>query len=128
MDAPTKIYGTMKLHNAERAFVDIEKLIGYCLNFAHERGKHKARLFSAVLGITSNKAEELRTKLIKAARNCDAKPGREDQYGKRYVIDFKMTTAQGQAKVRSTWIIRRHEDFARLTSCYILKKKEPHND
>ena len=118
----------MKLLNAERAFVDIEKLIGYCLNFAHERGKHKARLFSTVLGLTSDNAEELRRTLIKAARNCDAELGREDQYGKRYVLDFKMTTAKGQAKVRSTWIIRSHEDFARLTSCYILKRKEPHND
>lgn len=118
----------MKLLNAEKAFVDIEKLISYCLNFAHERGKYKARVFSSVLGLTSDNAEELRRSLIKAARNCDAEPGSEDQYGKRYVIDFKITTAKGQAKVRSTWIIRSHEDFARLTSCYILKKKEPDND
>jgi hypothetical protein len=41
----------MKLPNAEKAFVDIEKLSGYCLNTAHERGKHKARLFSSVLGL-----------------------------------------------------------------------------
>ena len=80
--------------------------------------------------IDSDKAEELRVTLIKAARNCDAKIGREDQYGKRYVLDFKMTTAKGQAKVRSTWIIRSHEDFARLASCYVLKRKErnPENE
>lgn len=32
----------MKLPNAENAFVDIEKLRGYCLNLSHPRGKHKA--------------------------------------------------------------------------------------
>ncbi len=61
----------MKLPNAEKAFVDIEKLRGYCLNQFHERGKHKARLFSSILGFT--------------------------------------------------WIKYTHEDFVRLTSCYILK-------
>ena len=114
----------MKLPNAEKAFVDIEKLSGYCLNSAHDRGKHKARLFSSVLGLTSDNAEELRGTLLEAARNHDAETGGEDRYGKRYVIDFIITTEKGQAKVRSTWIIRSHEDFARLTSCYILKIKE----
>ena len=115
----------MKLPNAEKAFVDIEKLSGYCLNSAHDRGKHKARLFSSVLGLTSDNAEELRGTLLEAPRNHDAETVGEDRYGKRYVIDFTMTTEKGQAKVRSTWIIRSHEDFARLTSCYILKIKEP---
>jgi hypothetical protein len=40
----------MKLPNAERAFVDIEKLRGYCLNPYHIRGKNKARIFSSILG------------------------------------------------------------------------------
>jgi len=116
----------MKLPCAEKAFVDIEKLRGYCLNPAHERGKNKARLFSSVLGLTEDDAEGVKTRVLEAARNCEAEVGGEDQYGKRYVIDFTMATKKGQAKVRSTWIIRTHEDFARLTSCYILKRKEPY--
>ncbi|MDL1963865.1 MAG: hypothetical protein LWW98_05925 [Deltaproteobacteria bacterium] len=115
----------MKLPNAEKAFVDIEKLSGYCLNSAHDRGKHKARLFSSVLGLTSDNAEELRRTLLEAARNHDAETSRDDRYGKRYVIDLTIITEKGQAKVRSTWIIQTHEKFARLTSCYILKRKEP---
>ena len=115
----------MKLPNAEKAFVDIEKLSGYCLNSVHDRGKHKARLFSSVLGLTSDNAEELREILLEAARNQDAETGGEDRYEKRYVVDFTMTTEKGLAKVRSTWIILSYEDFARLTSCYIPKRKEP---
>ena len=114
----------MKLPNSEKIFIDIEKLSGYCLNSAHDRGKHKARLFSSILGVTLENAEELRKVLLEAARNHDAEIGREDRYGKRYVIDFTMATKKGQAKIRSTWIIRSNENFIRLTSCYIIKNKE----
>jgi len=115
----------MKLPNAEKSFVDIEKLRGYCLNSDHERGKHKAYLFYSLLGMTSDDAEELRIKLLEAARNYDAEFSGEDFYGKRYIIDFTIVNKKGWAKVRSTWIIRSNEDFARLTSCYIIKRKEP---
>jgi hypothetical protein len=114
----------MKLPNGKEAFVDIEKLRRYCLNPYHLRGKHKARMFSSILGLTLKDAEKLRKTLLEAAKDGDAVPGTEDQYGKRYIIDFMMTTTKGQAKIRSTWIVLRYEDFPRLTSCYILKKEE----
>jgi len=69
----------MKLPNAERAFVDIEKLRGYCLNSYHIRGKNKARIFSSILGLTAADAEKLRETLLEAAKNSDASPGIEDQ-------------------------------------------------
>jgi hypothetical protein len=114
----------MKLPNGKKAFVDIEKLRGYCLNPYHRRGKHKARMFSSILGLSLKDAEKFGKTLLEAAKNGDAVPGVEDQYGKRYIIDFMMTTIKGQAKIRSTWIVLRHEDFPRLTSCYILKKED----
>jgi len=43
----------MKLPNPERAVVDLEKLRNYCLSLSHPRGRHKARVFEAVLGLTS---------------------------------------------------------------------------
>lgn len=114
----------MKLPNAQSAFVDVEKLRGYCLNPYHVRGKHKARMFNSILGLTSDDAAKLRKTLLAAAKTRDAAPGVEDQYGKRYIIDFTMATAMGQAKIRSTWIVLRLEDFPRLTSCYILKEED----
>jgi hypothetical protein len=114
----------MKFPNAEKAFVDIEKLRGCCLNPEHVKGKHKARMFSSILGLTLKDAEKLRKKLLEAAHSCDAVTGVKDQYGKRYIIDFMMTTAKGQAKIRSTWIVLKHEVFPRLTSCYVLKEEE----
>ena len=110
----------MKLPNAERATVDIEKLRNYCLNPEHRRGCHKARVFAASLGFTLDHAEDLRKALQAAALNHDALPLEQDEYGRRFVIDFMVTGPSGRAMVRSSWIIRRGEDFARLTSCYVL--------
>ncbi|GIL15902.1 MAG: hypothetical protein BroJett039_10750 [Chloroflexota bacterium] len=54
----------MKIPNAERAVIDIRKLRDYCLNPEHAEGKHKARLFSAVFGMTAQPANELREILL----------------------------------------------------------------
>jgi hypothetical protein len=110
----------MKLPNSERAVVDIEKLRAYCLNPAHVRGRHKARVFSSKLELSAADAEWLRNALLAAANEQEAMAGEEDQYGRRYLIDFAIARANKRALVRSAWIVRRSEDFPRLTSCYIL--------
>lgn len=110
----------MKLPNSERAVVDIRKLRDYCLNPEHRRGRHKARVFAVALGLTADDAEELRDALLAAARGDDAIPAELDNYGQRYVLDFDMSRANRRATVRSSWIVRRGEDFARLTSCYVI--------
>ncbi len=110
----------MKLPNPEHAVVDIEKLRHYCLSLEHPRGRHKARVFAAVLGLTADHAEILRESLLNAIRTHEAIPTEQDEYGQRFVVDFTMNGPAGSARVRSCWIIRRGEDFARLTSCYVL--------
>jgi hypothetical protein len=110
----------MKLPNAEHAYVPLEKLLDYCLNTEHGRGKHKALLFSLLLDITNKNVEVLQAALLDAARTNDAIEGETDEYGKRFTIDFGITTRKGSATVRSCWIIRTREDFPRLISCYIV--------
>jgi hypothetical protein len=110
----------MKLPNSDRAFVDMEKLRGYCLNINHRRGQHKARVFAAALGLTADDAEFLREALLSAAQSYDAKPTEAIEHGQLYVLDFPLSGLTGQAMVRSGWIIRKGEDFPRLTSCYVL--------
>jgi len=56
----------MKLPNAARAVVEIEKLRDYCLNTNHPRRRHKARVFSTALGITAEDSEELRDAILSA--------------------------------------------------------------
>jgi hypothetical protein len=110
----------MKLPNCDRAFVDMEKLRGYCLNINHHRGQHKARVFAAALGLTADDAEFLRAALLSATQSYDAKPTEAIEHGQLYVLDFPLSGLTGQAMVRSGWIIRKGEDFPRLTSCYVL--------
>ena len=110
----------MKLPNAERAVVDIGKLQDYCLNPRHPRGRHKARVFAARLGLTSGEDDLLRTVLRDAAIKSEALPQEADEYGQRFVVEFEMEGPNGKGILRSGWIVRTGEDFPRLTSCYVL--------
>jgi len=110
----------MTLPEGEYAVVDISKLRDYCLNPAHPRGRHKARVFASTLGLTPADAGFLQEHLLQAARQAEAMEGDADDYGKRYVVDFRLVRGDRWARVRSTWIIRRGERVPRLTSCYVL--------
>ena len=109
----------MKLPNSHKAVVDIVKIRDYCLSSSHPRGKYKARVFSAALGLTDKDAEILKAAILKAAHNNDAVATEKDDYGQRYVLDFTMNELAGSASIRSSWIVRTGEDFPRLTSCYV---------
>ncbi len=110
----------MHIPNAEHAVVDIVKLRDYCLSLDHARGRHKARVFASVLGLTADNAVLLQTRLLQAVTTHKAVPTVQDMYGQRYVINVEIKTDVGQAIVRSAWIIRTGETFPRLTSCYVL--------
>jgi hypothetical protein len=111
------------LPNPERAVVDLEKLEDYCLDPTHEDGKHKARVFSAALGIQQRDAKWLRERLLEAAFGA-AEPLAEIEFGVLYVIDFRLKTESGEATVRSGWIVKIGESFPRLTTCFVLRLPE----
>lgn len=117
----------MKLPNADRAVLDVRKLRDYCLNPWHLRGRHKARLFREVLGLTSLHAELLRNQLLAAACKREARLVSTDEYGERYVLDSIVAVHVGDqertARVRSLWIVLHGEDFPRFCSCYMIKKR-----
>jgi hypothetical protein len=109
----------MKLPNGDRAVVDIEKLRDYCLNPTHVKGKHKARVFRAALGLTKEDAGRLREILLNVARTAEARRGESDDFGQRFLIEFSMPGPRGDVTVRSAWVIKSSEDVPRLVSCYI---------
>jgi len=113
----------MLLPNGHLAIVDIRKLRDYCLNPDNSRGRNKARVFAAALGITAKNAPILREKLLKIARTEEAQLGEFDTYGQRYTINFAMETKTGKAMVCSGWIILHDETAPRLTTCYVKKGK-----
>jgi hypothetical protein len=110
----------MKLPHAERAVVAIGKLLDYSLNPLHDVGKHKAHVFQAALGLTSDNAEWLRERVLQAATDEEAISGPPSPFGNKYLIDFEMVHGKYRAIVRTAWIIEYGTDFPRLTSCYVL--------
>ncbi|HEY9798494.1 MAG TPA: hypothetical protein V6D30_22870 [Leptolyngbyaceae cyanobacterium] len=114
------ISASMLIPNAENAVVEIRKLRDYCLNLEHDEGKHKARLFSTILGMTADNAEELRQMLLEVVKTHEAQLGRSDEYGQRYTLDFRIEWQDKSATLRSGWIIERDSDIPRLTTCYPL--------
>ena len=108
------------LPHAENAIVDIRKLRDYCLNPGHKDGKHKARLFSTILGMTTDDAEELRQILLEIVKIHEAKLGRQDEFGQRYTLDFEISWQNRKARLRSGWIIETDSEIPKLTTCYPL--------
>ncbi|MDJ0795692.1 MAG: hypothetical protein QNJ51_02455 [Calothrix sp. MO_167.B12] len=47
---------------------NLGKLHDYCLNPEHPQGKHKARLFLSILGMTADNAEDLRQILLEVVK------------------------------------------------------------
>jgi hypothetical protein len=110
----------MLIPNAEKAVVDIRKLRDYCLNPEHDDGKHKAQLFSSILGMAANNAEELRQILLEVVKKQEAKLGRKDTFGQRYTLDFTIEWQNRSGILRSGWIIEHGSEIPRLTTCYPL--------
>lgn len=110
----------MRMPNAENAIVDIRKLRDYCLNPAHSDGKHKARLFLSIFGMTAKDASLLQEILLDIVTTTDAILGKQDEYGQRYIIDFMLEWNGKRGQVRSGWILENNSDTPRLTTCYPL--------
>jgi hypothetical protein len=109
----------MKLPGALRAVIDPHKLEDYSLSNEHPRGKHKARVFLATLGVSAEDAAELDRVIKWAVTKEECIRGESDRFGERYIVDFLWTRRDRSATVRTTWIVRAGEDFPRLTSCYV---------
>ena len=110
----------MLIPNAKNAVVDIRKLRDYCLNPEHDDGKHKARNFWPILGMTADNAEELRQILLKVIQSHEAQLGRRDGFGQRYTLDFTIEWQNRSATLPSGWIIEHDSEIPSLTTCYPL--------
>ena len=109
----------MRIPNAERATVAIEKLVDYCLDPTNEVGQHKAKVFASALGITQINFDVLRTALLEAVKGNDAELTRSSVQGDVYVVDFLLVNGSRQATIRSVWMIDSGATDPRLISCYV---------
>lgn len=99
--------------------VDIRKLSEYCLNSEHPVGKHKARVFSASLGINRNQAALLKQEILRQIESAALQKEFEDEYGIRYSAVMPVTIGGKQASLKTIWIIRSQKDTAELLTCFI---------
>ena len=93
----------MKLPNGDKAIIDPRKLTDYSLSAAHDDGKHKARLFEELVGVSLQNAQIMLDALKEAAIRGEAVFGKQDKYGQRYLLDFEFTGPAGTAMIRSAW-------------------------
>ncbi len=83
----------MKLPNGERADLG-SKIEDYVLNPSHWEGRHKARVFESMLGITRSNQQVLREAILAAAVDSDEAEALGDNgYGTLYVLRFPLTLA-----------------------------------
>src|SRR3989304_7054146 len=78
----------MRLPNGNRADLGT-KLEDYTLNMLHREGRHTARVFESLLGITADNADVLRGALLDAAAAADQVEARGDsEFGTIYILRF----------------------------------------
>lgn len=109
-----------RLPNHERAVLDIRKLVDYCLNHQHPRGRHKARVFRDALGVTQSDSVWLRSILLAALPNTEATELVSDGFGKRWCVDAPVSRQGKHIVVRTIWIVRTGEDTPRFVTCWVL--------
>jgi len=90
------------------------------LNAHHPEGKHKAKVFASLLGVTHFDAEWLKDQIIVALRVNFAIEQEPSPFGKRYAVDMLISNGEKKVILRTAWIIRNDESFPRLTTCYIV--------
>lgn len=108
----------MKLPNGNQAEISMQKLINYCLNPEHSKGKDKARVFKSCLGITQENAEALRLLVQQAAIEGEVVQQVTTKFGQQYKVDWTIQDSEG-IQLRTIWEIRATECNPRLISAFI---------
>jgi hypothetical protein len=108
----------MKLPNGDRAIIPIGKLLGYCLNPNHPKGKHKARVFKSALGITADNAEPLVQLIQLAAVQGVVVQARTTDFGQEFKLDWVIPD-HDELQLRTIWIIPHDSAEPQLVSAFI---------
>jgi filamentous hemagglutinin len=107
------------LPNADRARLDVQKLVSYLLDPGHPVGRHKAAVFRAALGFTRSNATEFAALISRGVRTAQASVALTDRYGTRYIVDMEIVGPTGTAIVRTGWIIDHGETEPRFVTAYV---------
>ena len=113
----------MKLPNAERAFVEHEKIRDYLLNPAHPDNGGKAQFFLSA-GFSKDNWQSFAAALRQLVETAPVAKKVESPHGIKYVVDAKMMTPQGKmCELRTIWIVDKGEQMPRLVTAYPNEKR-----
>jgi hypothetical protein len=108
----------LRIPNADRAFIDPEKLHEYLLSRNHPVGRFKAAFFLA-LGYSAETWRQLENDLRSQHLSRDATAEESTGYGKKYTIRATLVGPSSQsAEVVTVWVVRTGEDFPRFVTAY----------
>lgn len=113
--------GLLLLPNLERAIVPIEKLSDYALNPDHPRGKDKAKVFKAVLGIERQHAAVLAEIIRGSLHRALAVERTSDEHGHSWTTYHEIFGVNARAAIVTVgWKFATGEpEVPKLISCYI---------
>ena len=108
-----------RVPRAPEAVVPEAKLAGYALDPTHPRGRHKARVFSAALGIEQGDWRYLRDQLVDGIVAAPVNGTRVTPFGVLYEVVVLVDGLNGAtAPVAAIWIIEGDEP-PRLVSTWV---------
>lgn len=94
------------LPRAREAIVPTDKLVGYALNPRHPRGRHKARVFAAALGIRQSEWRCLHDQLLQAVVDAAVRGRRITPHGVLYdVVVFVDGLNGATRRVATIWLV-----------------------
>lgn len=106
----------------EKTNIDPRKLRDYLLNPAHPEGATKAQYLSE-MGYNQENYHILEVDLRNQHLLCDVQPGKVSIYGVKYEIVAPLVGPNGKRRlIRSVWMIRKNDTFARLITLIPEKK------
>ncbi|PSB16624.1 hypothetical protein C7B65_21100 [Phormidesmis priestleyi ULC007] len=108
----------MKLPNGDQAIIPIAKLLGYCLNPDHPKGKHKAKVFKSALGITAENVERLDQLIRQAAIEGEIVQEQVTEFGQEFKLDWTLPDTNA-VQLRTIWIIPQDSTEPQLVSAFI---------
>jgi hypothetical protein len=108
------------LRNARVAVIESAKFVEYCLDPQHEDGRHKARVFKALLGFGQTNHASLIGAIRGGIMAHEAGYVGETARGFLWRGDMPITGPRGAATVRTGWIYEKGQDVPRLTTAYVL--------
>lgn len=113
---------TLKLPNAELAYVDPLKVTGYLLSLDHPQGKSKADFFSR-FGFHRDRWEVLAEALLTHASRHRVVSTVDTDNGIRYTVDGRLDTPDGRNPfVRAVWGVEKPGTAPRLITAYPLRR------